>query len=94
MAAFQRGISLAEARHDAEPDHSHGEADTQTAPATAPHTEAPLDAVHRDTVLPGDPPAPSLHVPPRDPAHIAEARAPHTPDYDLSARHDGSAPAG
>ncbi|MFC3575088.1 ATP-binding protein [Streptomyces yaanensis] len=92
MAAFQRGISLAESAQRPEP--AHTEADTHTAPATAPHTDVPLDVLHLDTGLSGDLPAPSLDVPRKGLARTAEAPAPHAPDYDLTARHDGSAPAG
>ncbi|MER6352752.1 ATP-binding protein [Streptomyces sp. NPDC001634] len=120
MAAFRRGIGLAEAQQQPEPEH--GETDTHTGHTTAPHTDAPFGALRLDTMLPGnvpapfsdvaapsfdapepsfdapepsfDAPEPSLDVPPRNPARTDAFRAPHTPDYDLTARNDGSAPAG
>lgn len=92
MAAFQRGTSLAEAQHRSQPDHR--EADTHTNPLTAPHTDLTLDERHLDTAPAGDAPLPSVGVRPRDPAPATEAQARNPPGHDLTARHDGSAPAG
>jgi signal transduction histidine kinase len=92
MAAFQRGIGLAEARQQQEPGPARP--GIRTGPAASAHIDAPLDALHLDTAPPGGLPASSLDVPTEDPARTAEARAPYEPDHDLTARHDGSGPAG
>jgi len=89
MAAFQRGIGLADAQQAPEPGRS--EADTPTGSDGSRHTDVPPDAT-----LAGDGPAsaPAPGAPAVDPAHTAEPRPPHVPDHDLTARHDGSTPAG
>ncbi|MGW3493525.1 ATP-binding protein [Streptomyces sp. NPDC001020] len=91
MAAFQRGFGLAEARQQPEPGPTG--VGTHTEPA-APAPGAPVDDRRPGAALPDDAPAPLLGLPPGDSAHRVEARARHTYDHDLTARHDGGASAG
>uniref|UniRef100_A0AAU1ZU83 histidine kinase n=1 Tax=Streptomyces sp. NBC_00093 TaxID=2975649 RepID=A0AAU1ZU83_9ACTN len=129
MAAFQRGIGLAEARQ-LEPGYTdpaiaamereyaaaYGEpaarpsASTEPTYAEPPRPAAPdavpLEPLSRERVSmrptgPDTPPPPSAagridDVPSPDPSHIAEVHRLRAPghDLDLTARHDGSAPAG
>ncbi|WP_369030962.1 MULTISPECIES: sensor histidine kinase [Streptomyces] len=129
MAAFQRGIGLAEARQ-LEPGYTdpaiaamereyaaaYGEpaarpsAPTEPTYAEPPRPAAPdavpLEPLSRERVSmrptgPDTPPPPSAagridDVPSPDPSHIAEVHRLRAPghDLDLTARHDGSAPAG
>jgi len=128
MAAFQRGVGLAEARqleadyrdpalaamdYDAEYGEPGSAEPTHTAAAAASEA-APLEPVSMERVA-MRPTAPivrpsamdggrtdvassmdSLDVPPMDTSHITEAHRLRAPghDLDLTARHDGSAPAG
>ncbi|MCX4903618.1 ATP-binding protein [Streptomyces sp. NBC_00878] len=86
MAAFQRGIGLAEAQF---PDAAHGDAGHgdaghmgQAHVGPAPMDGTPIGEAH---------PAHPAHEPPE--AHAAFKTAP-VPGHDLTARHDGSTPAG
>ncbi|MER5508697.1 ATP-binding protein [Streptomyces sp. NPDC002766] len=108
MAAFQRGIGLAEAQQHLEAEHLEAEhmgADhTGADHMSVPHMErlhsvptARLDAPHTD-VTATTPPRP-MDVSPRDgspmdPAHIAQARPASARGTDHPTRRDGSAPAG
>ncbi|MGW5097248.1 ATP-binding protein [Streptomyces nodosus] len=93
MAAFRRGIGLAEARERVEPDHA--EAYAGTAPVASPHGDLlPVGSPHSSTAASGGVPEPSHAVPPGSPVRTAEAYAPHRSADDPAARHMGSAPAG
>ncbi|MEU6221754.1 ATP-binding protein [Streptomyces sp. NPDC047022] len=92
MAAFQRGVGLAEGRQRPETP-GHAGPGLPTGPALSAYTGAPLDAAHLDTALHGGTPAPTFGVPPVDPG-AAGPHAPLLPEYDPTARHDGSGPAG
>jgi signal transduction histidine kinase len=90
MAAFQRGIGLAEAQQHLEAEHTwsartppaHGDPAPMTPTAMDPAAVPHMDGSHMD-------------VPHRDPAHIAEARhASARGIVDHPTRHDGSTPAG
>ncbi|MER5406126.1 ATP-binding protein [Streptomyces sp. NPDC002769] len=119
MAAFQRGIGLAEARQTEVPtDRPHpdpGHLDPARLDALpplrvirvdqpsprSPHLEGHLDVPPLGAVRTADDPSGAAHM--ADP-HTAHAPAPPdapgtrdtapTPGHDLTARHDGSAPAG
>ncbi|MBV1941375.1 ATP-binding protein [Streptomyces sp. BV286] len=95
MAAFQRGIGLAEAQNRDEfqygeeapyrDDGSMGSAHMELAPMDSPRTEpARMDATPLGETHPE-------HEPPEAPAPRESAPA---PGHDLTARHDGSTPAG
>ncbi|WP_055494177.1 ATP-binding protein [Streptomyces sp. TP-A0356] len=103
MAAFQRGIRLAETQqqmqHETQQEtrQRSGSGHSEGVPhpgAVTPCPDLPLAAPLPDTAPTGDASAPSLGVPPMDPARIAGARAPYAADHDLTARQDGSAPDG
>ncbi|MFI6034644.1 ATP-binding protein [Streptomyces sp. NPDC051315] len=83
MAAFQRGIGLAETQQSLEPD------------VLEPAPYPPADTLGPPPLAPAVPPPPPLraahpaHAPATPPAHGASG-----PDHHTTARHDGSAPAG
>ncbi|WAU83805.1 ATP-binding protein [Streptomyces sp. Qhu-G9] len=95
MAAFQRGIGLAEAQNRDEfqygeearyrDDGSMGPAPMELAPMDSPRTEPS----RRDATPIGE--THTAHEPPEAPAPRESAPA---PGHDLTARHDGSTPAG
>jgi signal transduction histidine kinase len=102
MAAFQRGIGLAEAQQHLDSESTWS---AQTPPAhsdPAPMTPVPVEQTARDTapvrttsVNVTSLEVTSMDVPHMDPAHIAEARpASARGIVDHPTRHDGSAPAG
>ncbi|MFF3333090.1 ATP-binding protein [Streptomyces sp. NPDC002888] len=98
MAAFQRGIGLAEAQQSLESDGTHTDPAPPNAPAAAPRTVPPPrslpplevrrpDASRITGARPGRPPAPPETHEARD------GLAAPGPDHHTT-RHDGSAPAG
>ncbi|MGP4047008.1 sensor histidine kinase [Streptomyces sp. 2A115] len=88
MAAFQRGIGLAEAqyRDAAHRDAGHNDVGHNNVGHMG---SAPMDAAHMDGTPIGE--AHTAHDPPG--VHAARDAAP-APGHDLTARHDGSTPAG
>ncbi|GAA5699876.1 ATPase [Streptomyces avermitilis] len=103
MAAFQRGIGLAEAQQQLETVPSAPDAAPEPYRAHEPYP-APESYTAPEPYATPEPTGigvphintPMEPVPPMDPAHIAEAHAGHAPapGHDLTPRHDGSAPAG
>ncbi|MGV9607846.1 ATP-binding protein [Streptomyces sp. NPDC003631] len=92
MAAFQRGIGLAEARAQAEPGHDEPDADAGAVPDR--HQEAGSDVPYREPAFPDDTPSPLAEAPAGDRARTAEVHARHEPDRERTVRQDGSAPPG
>ncbi|WP_237693441.1 ATP-binding protein [Streptomyces sp. SID2888] len=93
MAAFRRGIGLAEARERAEPDHA--EAYTDPAQVASPHGDLlPVGSPDLSATPSDGVPELSRAVPQGNPARTAEAYAPHRSADDPAAPHMGSAPAG
>ncbi|MFE0677779.1 sensor histidine kinase [Streptomyces sp. NPDC058867] len=92
MAAFQRGVGLAEAQQHLEAEHqldelgAHGDLGTGTDPLTADFPTADFPAADFQTA--------DLPVPDVPPARIPRARPSHLSGPDPTHRHDGSAPAG
>ncbi|MFE7168459.1 ATP-binding protein [Streptomyces sp. NPDC057616] len=110
MAAFQRGIGLAEAQQSLESEHTgatHIVPEHPTHPTHPAHRESPSTSPSASTsTFPHSAldahraGATSLHTPhpmdvnPMDPSHIAQARPASARGIDHPTRHDGSAPAG
>ncbi|REE64926.1 signal transduction histidine kinase [Streptomyces sp. 3212.3] len=92
MAAFQRGIGLAEAREQAEP--GHDDPDTGAGAVPDRHEEARSDVPYREPAFPDDMPSPLAEAPAGDRARTAEVRPRHEPDRERTVRQDGSAPPG
>ncbi|MGV9349220.1 sensor histidine kinase [Streptomyces spiralis] len=104
MAAFQRGMGLAESQQRREPRPADAETGTVTGTGTETRAEADTMANRPDegpgsstvaTVAASRGGAPSLDVPPHDASLSPETRpAPMPSTSDLTAPHDGSAPPG
>ncbi|MEU7965038.1 ATP-binding protein [Streptomyces sp. NPDC049097] len=92
MAAFQRGIGLAEAREQAEP--GHNDPDTGAGAVPDPHDGARSDVPYLEPVCPDDTPSPPAEAPAGDRARTADVRVRREPDRERTVRQDGSAPPG
>ncbi|MFE6551567.1 ATP-binding protein [Streptomyces sp. NPDC057746] len=92
MAAFQRGIGLAEAREQAGP--GHNDPDTGAGAVPDPHDGARSDVPYLEPVFPDDTPSPPAEAPAGDRARTADMRARREPDRERTVRRDGSAPPG